>query len=190
MLATTALAGSPLVVIPQESVVATPLDAATTWGGFYVGGLYSSYNSTDTFTEPMQGDMNDHNIGVFAGYNYQRGAMVFGGEVAYAVGDYYVHQFLSGDVSVLDLKARVGYALSNAAMVYGFGGFTIMQIDTNGAPTANGGGLNYGAGVAYQFNSGLLLGLEYIARDIGGSGYAGGESLTANAIEARIGWQF
>jgi len=191
--ATAATAGSPFVVIPEPPVVVAPPAAASTWDGFYAGGLYSSYSATETY----QGDIDSSNIGVFAGYNFQNNALVFGGELAYAMGDYdttdpsimtHIPGF-AGDVTVLDLKARVGFALSSSAMVYGFGGYTAAQIDNSGT-VADFAGLNYGAGAAFQLNNGIFFGLEYIARDLDGSGIADGETLTADAVEARIGWQF
>ena len=192
-IATAALAGNPAPFVPQAPVVVPPVAAVTTWDGLYGGLLYSDYSATETY----QGDIEDHNIGGFAGYNFQRGSVVFGGEIAYAVGDYDTFDpniqaariGFAGDVSVLDLKARLGFALSDAAMVYGFAGGTSASIDNSGT-VADFSGLNYGGGFAYQLNNGLLLGVEYIARDLDGKGIANGETLTATAIEARVGWQF
>ena len=188
VMATAALAGNPAPIIPQA-----PVAAATTWDGFYLGALYSSYSATEIY----QGVIEDYNIGGFAGYNFQRGSLVFGGEIAYAMGDYDTTDpaileaivGFTGDVSVLDLKARVGFAISDAAMVYGFAGGTSASIDNSGT-VADFSGFNYGAGVAYQFNNGMLLGVEYVARDLDGKGIALGETLTADAVEARVGWQF
>ena len=182
-LATSAIAGSPLVVIPDAPLVAAPTSTATPWDGFYVGGLYSSYSATETY----QGEIDDSNIGVFAGYNIQRGSVVFGGEAAYAMGSY--DDVYTGDVSILDAKARIGFALGGTAMVYGFGGYTAAQIDNSGT-VADFSGFNYGAGAAFQLKNGMFIGLEYISRDLDGSGIADGEVLTADAIEARVGWQF
>ena len=113
--------------------------------------------------------------------------MVYGAELEYSMGDYDNGAF-AGDVSALDLKARLGYSFGSA-MVYGFAGGTFAEVD-NGGTISEFAGLNYGAGAAYQFNSGMFLGLEYMVRDLDGSGAVDGQVLTVDAVTARVGWQF
>ena len=60
------------------------------WSGLYAGASYSSesgygdwYNPTFNPDFPMSGSL----YGGFAGYNMQNGAFVYGGELAYQVGE-------------------------------------------------------------------------------------------------------
>jgi opacity protein-like surface antigen len=185
--ATAATAGSVPDVITEPAVFVEPPLPMTSWEGFYAGGLYSRYSADETFHT----NIDDANIGAFAGYNFQKDAFVFGGEIAYAKGSITdANLGGSGDVTVLDLKARLGYVPSDALMVYAFGGYTAAQIKGSNGP-ADFDGYNYGVGAAFQFNNGALLGVEYVARNLDGSGgLATGESLNSGAIEVRIGWQF
>lgn len=182
-LATAASAGSPVTVITPAPVVVAPAAAATDWSGFYLGGTYSAYSANQTF----QGDIEDSTYGGFAGYNFQRGSMVFGAELELGMGDYDEGAY-SGEVGVADLKARAGYSFGSA-LVYGFAGASSIAVDTSGI-SVDFTGYNYGVGGAYQFDSGLFVGLEYIARDLAGNGLADGEDLTTSGAAIRVGWQF
>lgn len=186
-LTSTAFAGSPaaLTVVEPVTAAAAPAlaPAANDWAGFYLGAEYGGYSATET----LLGNIDDETFGMFAGYNFQNGAMVFGGELAYSAGNYNNGAF-AGDMSALDLKARAGYAFGSA-LVYGFVGGSYLELD-DGIAVADYSGLNYGAGISYQLNNGMTLGLEYMERDLDGNGIASGNVLTASSVAARVGWQF
>ncbi len=93
--------------------------------------------------------------GAFAGYNIQRGSLVFGGEAAYLAGgvydideeNYYFSDFV-------DLKARVGFA-----------GGSMGAWEDGGAGHYSVTGFNYGAGVDLLVTDRFFAGAEYIVRE-------------------------
>lgn len=184
-LSTAASAGSPVTVVaPAPAVVApAPAMAATDWSGFYLGGAYTGYTASETFL----GDFDGSGYGGFAGYNFQRGSMVYGAELEFGMGEYDTGTF-SGDLDSLNLKARVGYAF-DSVMVYGFAGASSITADFGGT-MVDYAGYSYGVGGAYQFHNGLFAGLEYTAHDLVGSGSVDGQDLTSGAGAIRVGWQF
>lgn len=200
LLISTASVGSAFagnIDIPVGPVAAvempTPQDD---WGGLYLGGMVSFDSGVwDTFEfgELEIVDTIDSTLyGGFAGFNFQRNALVFGGEVAYSAGSAnWDNGNDSGtfDQSFIDAKARVGYAMDNI-LVYVVGGGSFVSIN-NGDDTL--AGFNYGAGAQMKFDSGMFVGVEYLMRDLTGE-YTPNPDWTyeygEHSIAARVGWQF
>lgn len=183
-MASTAFAGTPLAPIAADPIVVAPAPVAPEWGGFYAGGSYSFFSAAQTF----QGQIDSQLIGAFAGYNFQSGNFVFGGELAYSAGSYAVGPF-SGDIDAYDLKARAGYSAGNA-LLYVVGGWTMAQIATGGI-VADFEGFNYGAGMQIKLGKNAFAGIEYLIHDLDGlAPFAVGETITSNSITIRFGWQF
>lgn len=94
----------------------------------------------------------------------------------------------------LDIKARAGYALSGNAMVYAALGqaFTQMQDDDFSGIFGNLNGISYGAGGEYKLGNNMLLGLEYLVRNLDGSIPSGArrDDVQTRSVALRIGWQF
>ncbi|WP_375174797.1 outer membrane protein [Pseudooceanicola sp.] len=171
-----ALAGNPTAA-PAEPVItppATPVMTTGDWTGGYVGGSLG-YGNWDLGAATGDGA----NLGAFAGYDYDFGSYVLGGEV----------QYLGNDVTIggtsLDgvtrVKARAGYD-AGPVLLYGVGGYGHAQTgagDTDGYVA--------GIGMDYQLNNGVTLGAEYLYNDFG---TVGGSDLSGNTIEARASWRF
>ncbi len=173
-LATSASAGSVVAFEPETVAVAAP--ATTDWSGLYIGlaagyefGEYDQYGNALDYLDTYQ--VEGALYGGFAGYNFQRNALVFGGEIAYSLGG--AKQVGNVNISeqldyVVDIKARAGYAFGNL-LAYGvIGGSMGQWSDTNSSNTYNFSGLNYGGGVEAQFGNGFFGGLEYLARTVSG----------------------
>ena len=160
-----------ILPVANDVAVAPP---AVSWQGLYAGGQVAfaqgelaSYSngtySNDLFTEGTL-------YGVFAGYNFQSGKIVYGGEVGYMFGETAepnsIHTLTTEDT--LDLKARVGYAAGNF-LLYGFGGWsTVKMIESPTATPMQVSGLNYGVGVDMQVNNRFIVGVDYTIRDLSG----------------------
>ena len=155
-LATSALAGE----IDSPAIPTAPvIPAATDWSGFYLGAS-ASFNSgsfeyyvNDVFDAAfdMSGDM----YGGFAGYNIQRGSMVYGAELAYSAGTTFLEGFPTYEASSMtDIKARVGYAAGNA-LVYGVAGGSFAPWDNGFDSNYVLSGFNVGAGIDLQVRAGL-----------------------------------
>ncbi len=192
----TAFAGSVVAPVVDTVAIAPPV-AQDDWGGFYLGGMYGLHSGTwvgtgqfsDTFS--AEGNL----YGAFAGYNVQRNALVFGGELAYSMGDITYSDAIGpiptdGD-TFLDAKARLGYAAGNV-LVYGVAGGT-MATSSDALYTADLTGFNYGGGAQMKLSNGLFFGAEYLVRDVSGVNPNDNLStidLTTQTIQIRVGKQF
>ncbi|WP_390914469.1 outer membrane beta-barrel protein [Pseudosulfitobacter sp. SM2401] len=148
------------------------------WTGFY-GGLQLGNLDVDG-TGTADGD--DVSIGVHAGYDYDFGRFVLGGEVDYDFTDVDLAGAATVD-SVARLKLRAGYDLGRT-LLYATAG--VAQVDTSiGSETGEFGGL----GVAYQINDRFVVGGEVLTHsfdDIGGSGV----EADATSINIRSSFRF
>ena len=156
-------AGSLAEPIVEPVLMPAPV-AAPLWEGFYVGALAGMMtgDSTDTGTStPTVDPFDGYLFGGFAGYNYQMDSgLVIGPEVAVLMGNMDFGTSTLG-VTLVDLKARVGYA-AGKALVYASGGYTLANYD-NGD---QGAGWNVGVGVDYLVTDHIFIGGEYVYRDI------------------------
>lgn len=177
----------------------TPQPGVADWSGYYAGASYSfdtadfaAFNPVGTplFTNTHEGSL----YGGFAGYNFQRGNLVFGGEVAYSIGDITGAPtgILGATIDqMLDLKARAGYTFGSA-LVYGvaggsFGHYSDQTVNIDFS------GFNYGLGLEYKFNDHFFAGVEYLIRDVSGDtdvllGSYG--EIDIRSIQIRAGWVF
>ncbi len=185
---------------PATPTAPLTVDALTNpnWGGFYLGGLYAFESGDwDIYKEgeldttwATEGDK----YGAFAGYNIQRDALVFGGELAYSSGETLAtYNVLTQDLAetIIDAKARVGYALGDI-LLYGVAGGTWATIENSGT-SVDLNGLNYGAGAQMKFGNGMFIGAEYLIRDLSGvsSDHEGVTyEYTIQSVALRAGWQF
>jgi len=119
-------------------------------------------------------DMDDGSLTqLFGGYQVQRGALVYGGELAFgSAQDTVVTGFTTSQVTdMIDLKGRVGYASADF-LIYGVLGYTMSEFDddTTAAGEEYGiGGINYGIGVDYAISDNFVIGAEYLIRDLSGT---------------------
>jgi opacity protein-like surface antigen len=195
-LAGTAYSGA-LEFIP--AVDAEMISPITDWSGPYAGGMaamstglitevfdFSAFNiivPTQTRTAAIPTprvalisessyDVDGNMFGAFAGYNFQRGAIVYGIEGAYSAGSVRLDDSILSKwdyefTSIIDVKARVGFAAGNA-LIYGFAGGTASELTFTArseeylSPT----GYNYGAGIDLMVTDKVFLGAEYIVREL------------------------
>ena len=169
-LAGVALAGSPQPVEVSAVSVASP--HTTNRGGFYIGGQVSASTGTGTYYEngvlntSLSGTLTGKQLGVFAGYNFNVGSFVLGGEAAYSKGQIAFDAFPAYYVdNMLDLKLRAGKSFG-PVLVYGVVGGSFASYTRNTFETLSSSGFSYGAGVDYQVSDRVFVGLEYLSRDI------------------------
>ncbi|MEX3015593.1 outer membrane protein [Gymnodinialimonas hymeniacidonis] len=138
--------------------------------GFYAGLEYglvdSEFSATlagaNVFTVryPQEGDA----WGGFAGYNFQNGGFVYGGEVR-------MLHFIDADTistrleDVIDLRARAGYALGDDVLVYAAAGYSTGNYWFAGVDTTV-SGLNFGAGAEFNVTDRLFVGFDYTSREL------------------------
>lgn len=174
-----ALAGSPEPYIEHVYVDPPQMDAE--WDGFYgglLGGMQGGEINPGAFT------FDSTTYGGFAGYNFQKGQMVFGAEIAAQMGS--IDFPPSFDVDMLvDAKVRLGYSLGDA-LVYASGGYSTFG-STAFAFAAK--GWNAGAGIDYAVTDMFFVGGEYVYRNLPTT-VPGGFDYTSHGGQLRAGIRF
>lgn len=178
-----ALAGGPTIVQPEPPMtppVATI--ASVDWSGAYAGLAagtangdmqYFVYDTSDT-PEAIDGSL----MGAFAGFNIQRGNLVYGGELAYSKGDVEYDDGY-GFTSFLDLKGKLGYA-SQKTLVYAVLGVTRGEWKEEGFDSISGTGVAYGTGADFAVSDRLTIGVEYLWRNFDTENFASAVPQIAN----------
>lgn len=202
LLASTTIGGSAIAgdfetpAIPVAPLTVTD-STGPDWGGFYAGGMVSfdtgSIQTFDGSGNPSAAhDFEGSLYGIFAGYNFQHGSMVYGAELDYGAGDIGIAAFPERSIEyIFDAKARVGYVFGQA-MVYGVAGLSAGHQASDGPDTLDFTGLNYGAGLEYKIGDHLFVGGEYLIRDVSGTfnTITNTGEINLQSMQLRVGWQF
>ncbi|MFM7445882.1 MAG: outer membrane protein [Tabrizicola sp.] len=148
--------------------------ASSDWSGPYAGLSYGRTTADITFPSGRFNFGDGQSSGVYAGYLWQRGTLVYGAELAYGSvsGSSIVGFPLDTITSSLDLKARVG-AAANKALFYGVLGYSQVDYEDTTIPPPRAidlDGLAFGIGAEFMVSERMTLGLEYLKRK--GSGTA------------------
>ena len=169
MLSSGAIAGNIDTAI-ADPVITPPTSTVTDWSGGYVGLSYSSVDGTMEWSghSTVFDYIEDSAIGVFAGYNWQSGNLVYGGELNVTGGLVGVngHGFdytSEGLGNTIELRARAGYATGDM-LAYGFFGYGRSSYGTNSRVDV--AGVTYGAGVDYMVTTSMFAGLEFSHREL------------------------
>jgi opacity protein-like surface antigen len=169
--------------------------AVQDWSGPYAGLSYGRTSSDIDFNTTGLFDVNDGKVaGLYAGYLFQRGTFVYGGELAYGrVSDANVPGFPASEFSsILDLKGRAGVAV-NRALFYGVIGYSKAKFDDGPTREFDMDGFAYGLGTEFAVTQRLTVGLEYMARDVSGNA-SDDATVTGDAnldtISLRVGLSF
>jgi len=208
---------------------AAPLPPVFTWTGFYVG---AQAGWAQTRTELTAGaaiasgasaaslpslNRNGAAVGLLAGYNYQIGQLVIGGEIDGSALITGKQRFtaLTGDFItahtnwVGSARLRLGYAFDRF-MIYATGGLALAAPKSTvtgtgysfGAGDSTRIGWTLGAGAEYAFTNNWIAGLEYrysqfeedtytYPAGVGGLGIVGfKQQLSTNQVTARLLYKF
>jgi outer membrane immunogenic protein len=202
-LATPALAGGPVAVTPEPEPAAPAAPAAYDWSGAYLGIGYGTTSAGfdlgpltgGPFPAPAESrDLTDGTAtSIHFGYLFQRGAIVYGPELAYSSFSDTGFE-LSPEEEVkrtIDLKARLGYA-ANRVLVYGVLGYSQITFAEGPSDSFSVNGPAYGLGVDYAASDRLTIGLEYLARRTSGRFDPPGRDydLNVDTLSLRVGLRF
>ncbi len=187
--ASPALAGGPTEVIPEPVIAPAPVPAPVNtggeWGGFYAGaGL--GYGDISSSTDTLDGD----GIlgGLQAGYRYDFGTAVVGGELEYDITDISLGATAGDQLnSVARLKAMAGADLGRF-LVYGTAGFAHADADV-GAASLSDDGWFAGLGADYALSDRLTVGAEVLTHKFDDFD-ASGIDLDATTAKARVNLRF
>ncbi len=177
VIAAPAFAGSVSVPV-QEPVVIAPApiyQANDDWTGGYVGAQLG-YGQLDT---PANGDAEGVLGGVHAGYLYDYGNFVVGGEIDYNAADMEASVGTGQIEDLARLKLKAGYDLGRT-LVYGQVGGAYAQGTLNGVEQ-DGTGYVVGLGTAYKVTDSVSIGGEVNYQEIQdfGTGDLNGTTATA-----------
>lgn len=157
--------------------VGTGVNAQSIWDGAYAGITAAGNGGEQTYC-PCGGspsyNLEGTTFGIFAGYNFNYGSYVLGGEIAYTAGSIYETQINGPSVydnydfeSIIDVKARIGYDMGRY-LPYATLGFTSANWSQNGAHSPSNGYV-VGAGIDYAVSDQFFIGAEYVWRDVANS---------------------
>lgn len=165
---------------PMPVVAAAPVSGSD-WSGFYLGGSFGKTEIDDSSDTTLDAK----NYGVHAGYMYDMGSIVVGGELEYDnvdiddIGD-------SSDASVIRLKGRVGYD-AGAFLPYLTAGGAQLRLE-NGADVQD-EGYFYGIGAEYAINDNFRVGGEVLQHEFDDFNDSG-EDLSARTMALRVSYSF
>ncbi|MGC1495556.1 MAG: outer membrane beta-barrel protein [Sulfitobacter sp.] len=176
-----ALAGT-IEETPVEQSVAppvftpAPVNIGGDWTGFYTG-LQLGHADADSATGALDGD--DTSYGFHAGYDYDFGQFVLGGELDYDKTDISLGGGAASIDSVARAKIRGGYDLGRT-LVYATAGAA--RADTSVGDET---GPFVGLGVAYQVTDRYLIGAEILEHRFDDVGGVAGNDIDATTISIR-----
>lgn len=192
--ASTAFAGPVDVPAPPPPVIVLADDP---FDGFYAG-LEIGYGFSEARQDEENGgtggfgdyDPDDGLVwGGFAGYNFQNGSLVYSGEVRYLHLDIEDPVALFTIENVFDVRARLGFAASDAILLYGAVGYSSASAEL-GAASFDLTGLNYGLGAEYNVNESIFVGVDYTGRMLEGSNGGFDYEADVNTATFRVGFRF
>ncbi len=176
LLGSVAVAGSlqePTVEAPLISPA--PVIPSSDWTGFYTG-LQLGYADMDG---PAALDGNNNTYGFHAGYDYDLGNWVIGGELDYDKTDVDLGGGAANVDSVARLKFKGGYDLGNT-LVYATAG--VARADTT---VGNETGPFAGIGITYKVTDRYTIGAEVLEHRFSDIGGTAGDDLDATTFNLR-----
>lgn len=186
-----AIAGS--IEPPADPYVAPPPAPISDWAGPYVGvqlgfGDFDLNSSTTPAgaNTPIPVNLSDDGFlaGVHAGYNWDRGTLVYGVEADI---DFTDISFGATDVdTIARLRLRMGVD-TGSAFVYGTGGAAYMS-GSGGGISLDGWGWVAGAGVDYKLNEEWVVGADALYHEFDDVAPAG--SVDGMTYRARVSYRF
>ncbi|SIT90360.1 Opacity protein [Yoonia rosea] len=181
MAASGALAGGLSEPVAAPAAVIVPVaPVSTDWTGFYAGAQLG-YGDVDS--DDLDNDTNGALYGVHAGYLYDFGSLVVGGEIDYD-GTSITGESAGGDVdfdSVARAKVRMGYD-AGSWLPYITAG--VAQVNTSGGLDADDTGNFAGLGIEYKRGDNWRLGWEVLHHQF--EDFDGNDGLDIDATTAAL----
>ena len=164
-------------------VMAAPVTYGNDWTGFYAGGQlgYGQMTSDALSSEP-----NGFLYGIHAGYLFDLGSWVIGGEIDYDLTNIEEETDNIALDSVARGKVRLGYD-AGQWMPYLTGG--VAQATTSGDLEATDNGAFGGVGIDYMLSDTIRVGAEILQHKFENFNDIG-EDINATTASARVSFQF
>ncbi len=169
---------------PAPVPVAASVPTGRDWTGFYAGGSLG-YGQLDV--PNTSGDFEGVTFGGHAGYNYDLGNIVLGGELEFTgTNDFALD---GGDLEldqVLRAKVRAGYD-AGVFLPYLAAGYAEATVNTDGADL-EGDGYFFGVGLDYAVSDTITVGGEVLRHEF--EDFDGAGDVTADTFGLRVSYNF
>jgi len=180
-------APEPAVAVP---VVVPTVRPSADWTGFY-GGVHLGYGDilvTHNDGADIDAEGNDTLYGVHAGYMYDLGNIVLGGELAWTDLSGIALTRNNSAESMLAAKLRVGYDMGRV-LPYAVAGMARVEATDSGTSVSDNFSL-LGAGVDFAMNDNWRIGAEY--NHVKADDFAGtpGVEAEADVVTLRVSFSF
>ena len=185
------------ILIGAAFALAPALAHAQDWTGNYAGFSFGGSDITATVKplDNLELDGDGGSTGLFAGYNVQRGNLVYGVEFDFDATNYNVSDLVLVE-STSRLKARVGTPLGNG-LAYGVAGVvgastnSVLPDDpglapVNGFAVQDGVGYLVGAGYDMKFGDNLIAGAEVLYHEFDDDAL----NVEVTTLRLRVGYSF
>lgn len=180
-----------MTVAPTAPVMMAPAPVMTgDWGGFYAGASigYGKASGDNNGVDVFNGNDPDGALyGLHAGYNYDFGTLVLGGELEYQFTDIKDDPTDVSIDAIARAKVRAGYDAGNF-MPYLTAGVAQAYLNDSGTDVDD-SGYFYGAGLDYKFGENIVVGAEILQHqfdDFNGTG----TDLEAMTASLRVSYKF
>ncbi len=176
------------VIVPAQAPVPVPvMQQSGDWTGFYVGGSLGYADVSDA-AGTFANDFDGLTYGAHAGYDYDFGSFVLGGELEISGFDVADSATATQVDSVTRLKLRAGYDAGDFLPYVTAG---VARLNTSGAPLGDvdDDGTFYGLGLDYKMTDQIRVGGEVLQHDFGDYA-ASGLDVDALTAGVRIAFEF
>ncbi|MCO5730738.1 outer membrane protein [Rhizobium sp. SSA_523] len=165
LVAVSAQAADAVTQVPEAPIAVDTPVAVSNWSGFYLGG-YGSYDFGSASGGPSDTNADGWGGGLYGGYNFQSGQIVYGGEADIGYNDQKgsagagvtAEQKVNGSI-----RGRVGYDIS-PFMIYGTAGLAVGNHEMSnavGSDSKTALGYTVGAGVETMVTDNISARVEY-----------------------------
>ncbi|PJI91627.1 opacity protein-like surface antigen [Yoonia maricola] len=167
-------------------VAPPPIDLGTDWTGFYAGGQLG-FGRLDSGAIEDDDDPEGALYGVHAGYNYDFGSIVLGGEIDYDLTNIEIDTPEADVESVARAKLKLGYD-AGAFMPYITAGAA--RVETTDDLDGDTDGAFAGLGVSYMMSDAIILGGEVLQHEFEDVADNDGADVDATTLSLRASFKF
>ncbi len=180
---------APAVEAPQPVTVApapAPVAMGNDWTGFYAGGQLG-YGQLDSASITDSNDPSGAIYGVNAGYNYDLGSIVLGGELDFDLTNIQADAPDTDIDSVARAKAKLGY---DAGLFMPYVTAGVARVQTSGALDGETDGSFAGLGLSYMLSDTVIVGGEVLQHQFEDVADNAGVYVDATTLSLRASFKF
>lgn len=176
----------PVATPAPVTVAPAPIPMGNDWTGFYAGGQLG-FGQLDSDRINDEDDPSGAIYGVHAGYNYDLGNIVLGGEIDFDGTNIEVDDPATDVDSVARLKAKLGY---DAGLFMPYVTAGVARLDTSGALDGDTDGAFAGLGLSYMATDTLIVGGEVLQHQFEDVADNDGTDIDATTLSLRASFKF